>query len=193
MGKTIRDTSTKSKLALTTAQVTKIALFVALTGVSAYIAFPLPFTSVLFSVQTMMVCLVGLLLSPVEAGITMAVYWLVGLIGIPVFSGGTAGPARVFGPNGGFLIGFIVAVILISLLRGEKYNLIRYLIVTVAVSMVSIYGCAVVWWKFVTGNTWAASFTAAALPFIPLDTVKCILAVLLAKPLQEALKAVQRG
>lgn len=184
--------ATGKKTGFTTVQITKMALFVAIISASAYISIPIPFTSVMLTAQTMVICLTGLLLSPLEGGITMVVYWLLGLVGVPVFSGGTAGPARVFGPGGGFFIGFIIAVIFIALLRGEKYNLVRYLIVTIVVSMVSIYGCAVVWWKLATGNTWYASLVATTLPFIPLDTVKCIIAVLLAKPLQKALQAVER-
>ena len=72
-----------------TAEMTKIALLVAMNCVSAYIIIPLPFSMSPIALQTMFVNLVAFLLTPRQTFMTMFVYILIGLAGIPVFTGGT--------------------------------------------------------------------------------------------------------
>lgn len=89
-----------------TAEMTKMALMVAMNCVSAYIIIPLPFSLSPLALQTMIVNLTGYVLNAKQAFMTMLVYLLVGLAGVPVFTGGSAGPGKLFGPTGGYIIGF---------------------------------------------------------------------------------------
>lgn len=170
---------------LSTVQITKIALMVAFVSAASYLRIPLPFSEGAITGQTLAVNLVALILSPVEALITMVCYWMLGVLGVPV-CGGVAGPGKMFGPAGGYFAAFIPAVVLIAALRGKKYNLIRYMVVTVVVGLVVIDGIGFIWMKVVADMTWKAAFMAGWVPFVPLDIVKCIAAVLLAKPLKRA-------
>ena len=72
-----------------------MALLTALICVSAYIVIPLPFTPASLTAQTLVVNLIALLLTPRQAAFTMVVYILLGLTGLPVFSGGMGGPEAV--------------------------------------------------------------------------------------------------
>ena len=57
----------------------------------------------------------------------MLVYLLVGLAGVPVFTGGSAGPRKLFGPTGGYIIGLpCFTAVFLAYFRGEKYNFKRY-------------------------------------------------------------------
>ena len=76
-----------------TAEMTKMALMVAMNCVSAYIIIPLPFSLSPLALQTMIVNLTGYVLNAKQAFMTMLVYLLVGLAGVPVFTGGSAGRA----------------------------------------------------------------------------------------------------
>lgn len=176
----------------TTAQITKIALMIAFVSISSYILIPLPFTPVVITGQTLVINLIAMVLTPKEALLTTCCYWLLGFVGAPVFSGGTSGPGKMLGPSGGYCVGFIIAAVLIAWLRGKKYNPIRYSLVAVFVGMTVIYGFAVVWMAVVTDMNLKAAFLAAALPFIPLDIVKCVAASLLAGPVQKAFYAVEQ-
>lgn len=111
---------TNNRKTLTIANMTKIALCVAALCVSSYLVIPLPFTPIVLSAHTIVVNLIGLILPPLSAACTLITYLIMGLIGLPVFSGGTSGPGKLFGPTGGFYFGFLVAVIVISLLKGKK-------------------------------------------------------------------------
>ena len=73
-------------------EMVKMALLMAMNCVSAYVIIPLPFSLSPISLQTVFVNLLGFLLTPRQVLITMCAYLLMGLAGLPVFTGGTAGP-----------------------------------------------------------------------------------------------------
>ncbi|MGI6075841.1 MAG: biotin transporter BioY [Pyramidobacter sp.] len=179
------------KQKIDTVELTKMALLTALICVSSYIAIPLPFTPARITGQTLVVNLIALLLTPRQAALTMVVYILLGLTGLPVFSGAMGGPGKLFGPTGGYIMSWIPAVILMSRLKGEG-SFKRYCLVTVLVGMPVIYLIGSAYMKFVTGMDWTATFTAAVIPFIPLDIFKCFAAALIAKPVQIILSNAQR-
>ncbi len=179
--KTIKGKSIKTK------DMTKIALFVALISISSYINIPLPFTTILITGQTIVVNLIGLLLSPVQVVITMVIYVLLGLVGLPVFSGGVGGPAKLFGPTGGYVLGFVLAAVLISILKGSGTKFIRNCIATVIVGIPALYVVVMLYMKIVIGMDWSTAFMVGVIPFIPLDIVKCIFASSIAIPVRKAI------
>ena len=67
----------------------------------------------------------------------------------------------------------------------------RYALVAILIGIPIIDGAGFVWMKFAAGMTWKAAFFAGFAPFIPLDIVKCIAAVLIAKPIQVAFYAME--
>jgi biotin transport system substrate-specific component len=95
------------------------SLFVA---ISSQIALYLPFTPVPITGQTFAVLLMGAVLGSKRGGLSLALYILEGMLGLPVFAGGTGGMAVLFGPTAGYLIGFIPAVILIGTLSEKGYD-----------------------------------------------------------------------
>lgn len=168
-----------------TAEMTKMALLIAMNCVSAYIIIPLPFSLSPIALQTMFVNLVAFLLTPKQTFIAMFTYILIGLAGIPVFTGGTAGPAKLFGPTGGYIFGFLVAGVLISMLKGSVYSFKRYCLVGVGIGVPVIYIIGALQLKLVTGMNWEAVMLTGVLPFVPLDVVKCIGAAFLAGPIHK--------
>ena len=91
------------------------ALFAALMCVSAFLRIPIPPTPLLFTLQTFVVFASGLMLKPKYALASMLVYTALGLFGLPVFSAG-GGIAYVLQPSFGFIIGFSVCAVLVSVL-----------------------------------------------------------------------------
>lgn len=169
-----------------TAELTKTALMVAMNCVSAYIIIPLPFSLSPLALQTLIVNLTGFVLSTKQAFMTTLVYLLVGLAGVPVFTGGTAGPGKLFGPTGGYIIGFLFAAVAISILRGSKYNFKRYALVSIIVGIPIIYALGAAQLMLLTGMDLEKAFLTGVLPFIPLDIVKCVAAAFLAGPINRA-------
>ncbi|MDO4179252.1 MAG: biotin transporter BioY [Phascolarctobacterium sp.] len=165
-----------------TRELTKMALMIAINCISAYLIIPLPWSLSPIALQTCIVTLTGYLLKPKQAFITMAVYILVGLAGIPVFTGGTAGPGKLFGPTGGYIFGFVVAATVISYFKPEKYNFTKYAMIGL-IGIPIIYIPGVIQLMALTKMDIMKAFMVGAVTFIPLDIVKVFAAAYLAGPL----------
>lgn len=149
----------------------------ALTALFAQIRIPLPFTPVPLTGQTFGVLLVGAVLGSRRGATSLTLYTLLGLLGLPVFAGGTSGAAYAFGPTGGYLLGFIAAAWGIGLLaeRGLERSL-RSSLWPFLVGTLIIYALGAAWLAFYVGPQ--AAITKGVLPFIPGDLLKLILAAL---------------
>ncbi|MCD8084100.1 MAG: biotin transporter BioY [Clostridiales bacterium] len=163
---------------------TMMAMMVALISASSYITIPLPFSSAAITAQTLVVNFIGLLLAPQETFVVMLTWILVGFVGLPVFSGGTGGPAKLFGPSGGYIFGFLIVSVLISLFCRKVKDIRLQTAFLIIIGIPVIYLLGSVQMKLVTGQPWAAILVQSVLPFIPLDIVKCIAAAALAKAMR---------
>lgn len=168
---------------LNASKLTMMALLTALLSISSYIMIPLPFSGTSLTAQTLVVNLIALLLPPKQSTAVLSTWMLIGLCGIPVYSGGAAGPGRLFGPGGGYIWGMLAAVIFIGILKGQTPNFKRYCAVTIFIGIPVIYlfGAAVM--KFSLSLDWSTVFLTSVLPFIPLDIIKCVAASYIALPL----------
>ena len=171
----------------TTRDMTKMALCVAILCVTSFLVVPLPFTPIVISLHTIAVNIIGLILSPVQAGVTVLIYLLMGLIGLPVFSAGTAGPGKLFGPTGGFYFGFLFAVLAISMLRGKKISMKRYLMVSIAVGIPIQHACAIIGMCIHNEGNVALAFATVSLPFILGDIIKCLMSSMVGVSLNKVL------
>ncbi len=95
---------------------TLCGLFTALIAVGAFIQIPFPLVP--FTLQTLFVVMAALLLGPQYASLSVGLYLLLGLSGLPVFTKG-GGPAYILQPTFGYLLGFLAAVWLVGAL-GRK-------------------------------------------------------------------------
>ena len=119
---------------LLAADIAECAIFVALMTAGAYIQIPFPLVPLTF--QTVVSVLAGLLLGWKKGAISMAVYCFVGLIGIPVFTGG-GGIFYVLKPSFGYIIGFILSALCAGLMAGRKgLPFWRYIVGAVAAFLV---------------------------------------------------------
>lgn len=166
---------------MSTRELTKISLLVAMNCVSAYIIIPLPFSMSPLALQTLVVNMVALLLTPRQAFLTMLVYLLLGLAGVPVFTGGTAGPGKLFGPTGGYIWAFLPAVAVMAWAKGKEYDFWRYILVTTLIGMPMIYFFGVLQLMFLTGMNWWQAVVMGVLPFVIGDVAKAVCAVFLAQ------------
>lgn len=170
-----------------TRELTKMSICVTLLCIASYISFPLPFTPAMITAQTIVINLIALILAPKQAIITVGVYILLGVCGIPVFTGGAAGLGKIFGPTGGFLIGYLLSAPIISLLKGRGNSFKRYLVVTVLVGMPIIYlGGSISMYIYQRTNILSILITAV-FPFIFGDLLKCAAASYIGVKLNQSL------
>ncbi|MFH1262168.1 MAG: biotin transporter BioY [Pseudomonadota bacterium] len=85
-----------------------ISLFAVLTGAAAWVRIPLPFTPVPVTLQTMVVLAGGVILGR-DGLYAQILYLLLGGVGLPMFASNVPNLPALFGPTGGYLIGFVLA------------------------------------------------------------------------------------
>lgn len=162
----------------------QIAVCSALLCVSSYIIIPLPIIPIPFTLQFLAVVLVALLLKPTHALIAQTLYTLLGIVGLPVFSGGKGGLGIIFSPTGGFIIGFIATSFLISLLKGKKVSIFRYISVSVFFGIPVTYFFGIIFY-ILYADTALEIFSL----FAVVDVLKCVVASLLANTITKAVNS----
>ena len=91
---------------LTTYQMAVTALMAAALCVLGPLSVPIG--AIPISLSNFVICLTAWLLGPKFGTLSVAVYLLIGLVGVPVFSGYGAGIAKLAGPTGGYLVGYLL-------------------------------------------------------------------------------------
>ena len=114
------------------------SLMAALTGVGAYIHIPIGPVPIVLS--TLFVLLSGLLLGSRWGLASIALYLLVGAIGMPVFAGGKGGFAHFFGPTGGYLLGFALSAWVTGFISERSRGFLILKILAVVAGSLAIYG-----------------------------------------------------
>lgn len=165
-----------------------ISLFATLIAVSGYITIPIPFSMVPVTAQTLAVMLAGSLLPVRHAAVSLLVFLMMGAIGLPVFSGGAAGMGIIIGKTGGYLIGFLVGAALISVLKGKKPGFLRLLTANAIGGIIIVNTFGVLWLNYITGIGITKAIAFGALPFIPGDIVKIVIAALITLRLSKHVK-----
>jgi len=161
-----------------------ISVFAALTATGAMISLPLPFSSVPFTLQVLFVLLSGLVLGPFDGALSQLVYLLMGAVGLPVFAQFSGGLGVILGKTGGYLIGFVFASFVAGLL-GRGSNFLRLFLASV-LALLMIYFFGVFQLSLVLNLGFKKAFIIGALPFIPFDLIKALMAVFLALKLKKA-------
>ncbi|QMS85431.1 biotin transporter BioY [Candidatus Xianfuyuplasma coldseepsis] len=131
-----------------------IALFPSMMGATAGIAIPLGSLPSI-TLQTLFVYLAGLILNPRDAGISMLVYVLLGAIGVPIFSGFTGGMGILLSVRGGFIFGFIIVAMFVSIMKNVKILNKTYidLFLVLVISSLLLYMIGGSYIAFVTKGT----------------------------------------
>jgi biotin transport system substrate-specific component len=151
---------------------------VLLVALSAQVSFHLPGTPVPISGQTFAVLLVGSAYGATRGVATIALYLLVGIVGLPVFSSGTSGWEQVSGATGGYLVGMLVAAGVAGLLaqRGLDRK-ISSAVASMLTGNVVIYVFGLAWlYHELPHATFASTLEAGLYPFVVGDLLKVYLA-----------------
>jgi biotin transport system substrate-specific component len=150
------------------------ALFIFLT---AKIAIPVPGSPVPITGQTFGVLLVGGALGFRRGAASIAVYILIGLVGLPFFAEGKGGVSVILGATGGYLVGFLVAGSVVGRLAelGWDRRIIGAL-GAMAIGNVVIYLVGVPWLMAVAHYDLATGIAKGLTPFLVGDAIKLILA-----------------
>jgi len=147
----------------------------ALVTVLAQVAIPLwpvPITG-----QTLGVLLVGSTLGWARGAISMALYAVLGLVGLPVYSDGSHGATVLFGATGGYIVGFIVSAALVGWLAERQWDrkILKALVTFVAGSVV-VFAIGLPWLAVVLHTDLPTTLQYGLYPFIIGGLIKAAIA-----------------
>jgi len=171
---------------------TMACLFAALISIGAYIAIPIPGTPVPIVLQNMFIMLTGFILGPWWGLASVLFYLVLGAVGLPVLSGGTGGLVRFAGPTGGYLIGYLPAVVLFGLISKLGKNQWIANLGAGVLGMLVVYSLGILRLKSVLEISWTKALATGLIPFIPGDAAKIVVASALAFPVRRALQAIEQ-
>ncbi|HEX2553152.1 MAG TPA: biotin transporter BioY [Microvirga sp.] len=153
-----------------------ILLGTALLTVSAKIQVPFP--PVPMTLQTLVVLVIGAAYGWRLGGATVGLYLVEGALGLPVFAGPVAGPLYMAGPTGGFLAGFLAAVVVTGVLAERGWNGSPWRVLALmALGHAVIFACGLAWLSALM--PFATAWQAGVAPFAVATLVKTALAAAL--------------
>lgn len=152
-------------------KLTQMALMCAFLAVMSQIVIPTPW-GIPFTMQVFGVALAGFIFEPLQSVISVFIYILLGIIGIPVFSGFRGGVSELISPTGGFLFGFLALAFFCSLAQKSESLFCKIVCYIIGFCLCHAVGC--VQFAIVCETTILSAFIVASLPYIFKD-ILCIL------------------
>jgi biotin transport system substrate-specific component len=151
-----------------------VAMCASIICLLAQITIPLPLIPI--TGQTLAIGIVATILGSRHSMITVLVYLTLGLIGLPVFSQFTSGFGILFGPTGGYLIGFIPTAFLIGLWLEKTSYTYRQAFMANLIGMCITLALGSIWLKLFTALSWKEALVTGVYPFLPVGIIKAFLA-----------------
>lgn len=169
-----------------TADMVMVALFAAILCVMA--PFSIPIGPVPISLATLVIYFSLYFLNWKQGMVMCVVYLLLGLAGLPVFSGFSGGVGKLVGPTGGYLVGYLVLVLiagsLVEKFRKNKFLCIAGMVIGTAI----FYGFGTAWFCISTGTGVLPALAICVFPFLIGDTVKILIAAFVAPSIADSIR-----
>lgn len=157
-----------------------ISLFCAIICILSQISIPTPF-GVPVTLQILAISLCGYILGYKNALKTVAVYILLGMLGLPVFANFKGGIPALLGPTGGFVAGFVFVAFFCGL--NKKHKIIWGIFGVVILHIIGIF-----YFSFITKTSILTTFLSMSFYFIIKDIVSVILSYFISVSVKKALK-----
>lgn len=179
----------KSTSAVSTYQLVLTALLTAMICILAPLSVPIPVSPVPISL-TNLVLYIGIFILPWrQLCASYIIYLLLGICGLPVFSGFSGGIGKLAGPTGGYLIGFFFLALIGGLFMEKAKGRFSILIILLGLVLGSLanYLLGTLWLSFQMNLTFIQGLFAGVIPYLPADMVKIILAMIVGPQIQKRL------
>lgn len=162
-----------------------IGVMAAVTCVLGPLSIPLPVSPVPISLTNFAVYLAVYVLGMQKGTLSYIIYLLIGFIGMPVFSAFSSGPAKLFGPTGGYLIGFIFMALITGYFvdRWTSHKIICMAGMILGTIVCYLFGT--LWLAYQANMGLGAALAAGVIPFIPGDLAKIIIAMIIGPQLRK--------
>ncbi|MDD3206157.1 MAG: biotin transporter BioY [Lachnospiraceae bacterium] len=177
------------KTKLNVSQIAVIGVMAAVTCILG--PFSIPIGVVPISFTNLAIYLAVYALGCKKGTISYLIYLLIGFIGVPVFSAFSSGPAKLFGPTGGYLIGFIFMALICGLFIDKFAGKYYMHFLGMIIGTVVCYAFGTVWLAYQAGMSFPAALAAGVIPFIPGDLIKIVIALIAGPQIRKQLVKAQ--
>lgn len=165
-----------SRKIFSTREVVLIAMFSAIMAVCSWISVP---TTIPFTLQTFGVFCTMSILGGKKGFFSILVYILLGAVGLPVFSGFSAGFSALTSYSGGYIWGFLFLALVFWGTEKILGNKLYIQIISLIVGMAVCYLCGTLWFMFVTKSGFIYGLSACVAPYVLFDLLKLSFAVVI--------------
>ena len=161
-------------------------IFMALMAAVMCIAGPLavPIGPVPITLTNLVIYIAVGVLGTAQGTISYCLYLLLGMVGLPVFSGYAGGLGKLAGPTGGYLIGFIAMALIGGIVMEVSHRKLIPTLIGWFIGTAVDYLFGTLWFMFVTKMNLSASLMMCVVLFIPGDLIKIVLAYCLSKKIK---------
>ena len=192
-----------------TIQMAEIALMSAVLCVVSPFTIPVPMSPVPLSLSLFAVYLAAVLLGAKRGAICVLIYVLLGMVGLPVFSGFSGGIGVLLGPTGGYIIGYIPCALLTGFLaerkrlvkteaeqqkRVQHWRKITWNTVAMVLGTLICYACGTAWFLVIMGGTYTLmqALVICVVPYLIFDIIKIFAATAMVLPMQRILRRIEQ-
>lgn len=169
------------------ARIALVGLMAAVICILSPWTIPLPVSPVPLSLATLAIYFTVYVLGAKLGTLSTLIYILLGFVGLPVFSGFSAGPAKLLGPTGGYIIGYLFMALICGFFIDRFLNKIYMCFFGMVLGTAVLYAFGTAWLMYQGHLSLTAALTAAVIPFLPGDLVKIIIVMLLGPVIRKRL------
>jgi len=162
------------KQVIHTHQMALVGLMTALLCITAPFSLQLPFSPVPLSLATFSIYFCVMVLGIKLGGLSVCLYVLLGLAGLPVFSNFTGGAGRLLGPTGGYILGYIFLALVSGIFTDKWLRKPGMVFAGMSLGTATCYLFGTCWLSFQTSLSLSQAFLSAVAPFLVGDFIKII-------------------
>ncbi|MDO4298325.1 MAG: biotin transporter BioY [Lachnospiraceae bacterium] len=170
-----------------TSTIALIGVMAAVTCILGPMSIPLPISPVPISLTNFVIYMAIYVLGMKKGTISYLIYLLIGFIGIPVFSAFTSGPAKLLGPTGGYLIGFVFMALICGFFIDQWCSKMYMCFIGMVIGTAVCYLFGTVWLAYQAGMSFGAALAAGVIPFLPGDLAKIVIAMIIGPQIRRRL------
>lgn len=176
--------STKSS----TYQIVLIGIMTAITCILGPLSIPIPFSPVPISFTNLAIYLTAFILGWKRGTLSYLIYLFLGLVGLPIFSNFSGGPSKLFGPTGGYLIGFILMAFISGLFIEFFNGNVSMYILGLMLASAANYLLGTAWLSYQLDLTFYQALSVGVFPYLIGDGIKIAIAIAIGPMIRNRLK-----
>ncbi len=150
--------------------------------------FSIPIGPIPLSLALVGIYLCAYTLGAKRGTLAVFIYILLGAVGLPVFTGFAGGPAKLFGPTGGYIAGYLLTAFICGIFT-ERFTKWYVQLAGMVLGLIACYTLGTLWFMFQAHVSFIEALATCVIPFVVFDLIKIALGMSLGMAIKKALTA----